>query len=73
VRRGIDLVQDAAYKGINLTEGLIIAEQDIKEELEPTQQVKDENGEICGLDSEISTQIRTAYDEFVVQVNVSCF
>ena len=31
--------------------------------------MKDENGEICGLDSETSNQIRLAYDEFTTNVD----
>ena len=70
VRVGIDLVQVAAYKGISLTEGLMTGRDEINEDVESTEEVKEGNGgEICGLDTDISDQIRTVYDEFVVNVD----
>ena len=69
VRVGIGLVQDAAVKGIDLTENLLLDKEEIVEEVDTTEEVKDENeGEICGLDSETSNQIRLAYDEFTTNV-----
>lgn len=70
VRSGISLVQNAALKGIDLTENLLLDKEEIVEEVDTTEEVKDESesGEICGLDSETSNQIRLAYDEFTTNV-----
>ena len=68
VRFGLGLVQVAALKGITLTDDLLKDKDEINEELEPTQQTVDEKGQICGLDTEVSTQIRSVYDEFVISV-----
>lgn len=71
VRLGIDLVQTAAQKTIDLTQNIIQAESDIEEELVPTTQVQTENnGEICGLDSEISNQVRMVYVELTKNVDM---
>jgi len=71
VRLGIDLVQTAARKTIDLTENVIQAEGDIEEELVPTAQVEQENnGEICGLNSEVSAQVRTVYVELTKNVDL---
>jgi len=62
-------VQDAAVKGIDLTENLLLDKEEIVEEVDTTEEVQEENGgEICGLDSETSNQIRLAYDEFTANV-----
>ena len=62
VRNGIDLVQDAAYKGIRLTDDVIVQGTRLENERQPSQEATDSRGgEICGLDSEVSTQIRTMY------------
>lgn len=52
-----------------MTDDLLNDADEINEELEPTQQTVDEKGEICGLDTEVSTQIRNVYDEFVTSVD----
>lgn len=63
VRNGIDLVQAAAYKGINLAENVLAQGSRLEEERQPSQEVNESRGgNICGLDSEVSTQIRTGYD-----------
>jgi len=58
-------------KGIELTENLLLDKEEIVEEVDTTEEVKDESesGEICGLDSETSNQIRLAYDEFTTNVD----
>ena len=59
-----------AFKGIDLTENLLLDKEEIVEEVDTTEEVQDENGgEICGLDSETSNQIRLAYDEFTTNVD----
>lgn len=71
VRQGIDLVQTAAYKTIELTDGLLLAERDLDDEMEPSREVaaEREDGSICGLDSELSVSIRNVYDELSTNVD----
>mmetsp|Transcript_32560 Transcript_32560/g.60154 ORF Transcript_32560/g.60154 Transcript_32560/m.60154 type:complete len:363 (+) Transcript_32560:105-1193(+) len=69
VRLGIDLVQTAALKTIALTENVLMAEDDIEQEMKPTREVVQSSGQICGLDTELSTQVRNAYDAFTTNVD----
>jgi len=69
VRNGLELVQNAAYKGINLTEDILKQQDNMEEDLQPSQEVVANNGQICGLDSELSTQIRTVYNALITNVD----
>lgn len=63
VRGGLGLVQVAAYKAIELTDNVLMEGEEIDQEMDPTREVATANGgEICGLDSETSQQIRELYD-----------
>ena len=67
---GIDLVQRAAYKTIELTEEVLQAEDDLTEADAPAREVAEANdGAICGIDTETSEQIRQLYDTFAVNVD----
>ncbi|KAL9178595.1 hypothetical protein ACHAXT_001933 [Thalassiosira profunda] len=70
VRVGIDLVQRAAYKTIELTEEVLQAEDDLTEADASAREVAEANeGSICGIDTETSEQIRKLYDTFAVNVD----
>eukprot|EP00579_Thalassiosira_antarctica_P000100 CAMPEP_0201866550 /NCGR_PEP_ID=MMETSP0902-20130614/1093_1 /ASSEMBLY_ACC=CAM_ASM_000551 /TAXON_ID=420261 /ORGANISM="Thalassiosira antarctica, Strain CCMP982" /LENGTH=360 /DNA_ID=CAMNT_0048391539 /DNA_START=116 /DNA_END=1198 /DNA_ORIENTATION=+ len=69
VRLGIDLVQTAALKTIILAENVLQAESDIEQEMEPTREAVQSNGQICGLDSDLSTQIRNVFEQFTTNVD----
>lgn len=69
VRKGIDLVQVAAVKGIELTENVLQAGGDVEEEFKTSQNATDPSESICGLDSELSAQIRNLYGELSSNVD----
>ncbi|KAL7531419.1 hypothetical protein ACHAXR_004030 [Thalassiosira sp. AJA248-18] len=63
-KNSLDEVQAAANKAIDLTENVLQAGEDVEKDLEPSREVaaSNEDKQICRLDSDLSSQIRNAYD-----------
>jgi len=67
--RGIDLVQDLAYRTINVTENVVIGEKDLQNEMDPFIEAENAGNPVCGATAdEISTQIRAIWDGLVTGV-----
>jgi len=70
VREGIELVQVAANKGIILADSVLKAGGDMEEGIQesPEEEGVDQSEIICGLGTDVSDQIKIAYDELSVNV-----
>ena len=65
VQYGIDLVQDIGTKAMNFAENVTAAAEDVEDQFQPD----DSQEPICGLDSELSTRIRSLYNELTANVD----
>lgn len=65
VQYGIDLVQDIGTKAMNLAENVTAAAEDVEDQVQPD----DSEEPICGLDSELSTTIRSLYNELTANID----
>ena len=66
IQDGIDMVQSVGKKTMQLTANVTKAANDVEEQSHP-QDIGEEP--ICSLDSEVSTQIRTIYNELVANID----
>lgn len=63
-------MQDAANKAIKLTDDVLQAGEDIDDEMQPTREVEEQNGnQICGLDSDFSITVQETYDNLSAGVD----
>ena len=65
VQYGIDMVQDIGTKAMNFAENVTAAAEDVEDQFQPD----DSQEPICGLDSELSTRIRSLYNELTANVD----
>jgi len=66
VHQGIDMAQEIGEKAMLLAENVTAAADDVEEQIQPQE---NEGEQICGLDSELTTQIRSLYNELNANVD----